>query len=122
MVCNPIATPDDCFLAEEIAKGDPEVKALLAERYAATDLDLVVCDPWSIHACPLEGRLIQCFMYLKTRCAHLGLPSVDAAAGLVFLTCHSQDSAVRSQCTCSSCIPLVRNPAAAFCTLFRCCP
>ncbi len=69
MVCNPIATPDDCFLAEEIAKADPEVKVLLAERYGHTDMELLVCDPWSIHACPLEGRLIQCFMYLKTRWA-----------------------------------------------------
>jgi hypothetical protein len=28
---NPLATPDDCFLAEEIAKGDAQVSSLLAD-------------------------------------------------------------------------------------------
>lgn len=35
-------------------------------RYGVTDLDLVCCDPWSIHASPVDERAIQCFMYLKT--------------------------------------------------------
>ena len=41
-----LATPDDCLLAEEIAKADPGVQAMLQERNI-TSLDLVACDPWS---------------------------------------------------------------------------
>ncbi|EFJ39825.1 copper amine oxidase [Volvox carteri f. nagariensis] len=61
-----LASPDDCFEAEAIAKADPRVVQLLRERYGVMDLELVCCDPWSIHASPLEERAIQCFMYLKT--------------------------------------------------------
>lgn len=43
----PLASPDDCFLAEEIVKGDPGIQALLREQYNVTDLALVACDPWS---------------------------------------------------------------------------
>ncbi|KAF5825516.1 hypothetical protein DUNSADRAFT_9045 [Dunaliella salina] len=50
----PWATPDDCVKAEEIAKADEGFKKALEERYGITDMDLVVCDPWSIHAMP-EG-------------------------------------------------------------------
>lgn len=41
-----LATPDDCELAETIAKADPGVQAMLKER-GITRLDLVACDPWS---------------------------------------------------------------------------
>lgn len=41
----PVATPDDCFEAEAIAKQDATVKKLLADR-GITDTDLVACDPW----------------------------------------------------------------------------
>jgi len=41
-----LATPDDCELAESIAKADPTVQAMLRERNI-TNLDLVACDPWS---------------------------------------------------------------------------
>ncbi|WIA30543.1 hypothetical protein OEZ86_000626 [Tetradesmus obliquus] len=61
----PLASPDDCFEAEAIAKADPQVVELLAER-GFTDLALVACDPWSVHAPPqqLQGRrLMQLFMY-----------------------------------------------------------
>ncbi|KXZ45138.1 hypothetical protein GPECTOR_58g587 [Gonium pectorale] len=61
-----LASPDDCFEAEAIAKADPRVVQLLRERYGVADLDLVCCDPWSIHASPVDERAIQCFMYLKT--------------------------------------------------------
>lgn len=42
----PLASPDDCELAEAITKADAEVQALLKERNI-TQLDLVACDPWS---------------------------------------------------------------------------
>lgn len=41
----PVATPDDCFEAEEIAKQDATVKKLLADR-GITNTNLVACDPW----------------------------------------------------------------------------
>ena len=65
----PVATPDDCFEAEAIAKADPRVVELLRERYGVSDLELVACDPWSVHAAPAEGRLIQLFTYLRSRWA-----------------------------------------------------
>ncbi len=43
----PVATPDDCFEAEEIVKGDAVVQDLLKKR-GITDLDLVACDPWCV--------------------------------------------------------------------------
>jgi primary-amine oxidase len=31
-----------------------------------TDMEMVVCDPWSVHLPPADGgRLIQLFMYLR---------------------------------------------------------
>ncbi len=42
----PLATPDDCLLAEQIAKADPKVREQLKLR-GVTDMDLVACDPWS---------------------------------------------------------------------------
>ena len=65
----PLASPEDCFDAEAIAKANPEVVSLLKERYGISDLDLVACDPWSVHCAPKEGRLIQLFTYLRSRCA-----------------------------------------------------
>lgn len=41
-----LASPDDCELAEDIAKADTQVQAMLRERNI-TRLDLVACDPWS---------------------------------------------------------------------------
>ena len=43
----PLLTPEDCLLAEEIVKADPEVAAMLRDDYGITDLSLVACDPWS---------------------------------------------------------------------------
>lgn len=62
---NPLATPDDCFESERIAKADPEVQKLLLDKYGISDLSMVVCDPWSVHGPPIPGRLIQCFMYQR---------------------------------------------------------
>ena len=42
----PLASPDDCLLAEEIVKADPGIQQMLKDR-GCTDLDLVACDPWS---------------------------------------------------------------------------
>ena len=46
----PLASPDDCLLAEEIAKADPKVREQLKLR-GVTDIGLVACDPWSGTAC-----------------------------------------------------------------------
>lgn len=42
-----LAHPEDCLLAEEVAKADPEVQRKLREEYGITNLDMVACDPWS---------------------------------------------------------------------------
>ncbi|DBA72671.1 TPA: putative terpene-alkaloid biosynthetic cluster [Trebouxia sp. C0005] len=60
----PLASPDDCLLAEQIAKADPKVREQLKLR-GVTDMDLVACDPWSVHMVPCEGRLIQLWMYYR---------------------------------------------------------
>jgi hypothetical protein len=62
----PLLSPDDCFDAEAIVKGDAGVVELLASRYGLTDLALVACDPWSVHAAPQDGRLVQLFMYNRS--------------------------------------------------------
>jgi primary-amine oxidase len=43
----PLLTPEDCLLAEELVKADPEIAAMLRDDYGITDLSLVACDPWS---------------------------------------------------------------------------
>lgn len=61
----PLATPDDCFEAENIVKSDKEVIDLLKEKYNINDLSKVVCDPWSVHNPPFPNRrMIQAFMYV----------------------------------------------------------
>ena len=47
----PALSPDDCLHGERIAKADPKVQEQLKLR-GVTNLDLVVCDPWS-GQCPL---------------------------------------------------------------------
>eukprot|EP00878_Enallax_costatus_P018606 GHUV01019596.1.p1 GENE.GHUV01019596.1~~GHUV01019596.1.p1 ORF type:complete len:681 (+),score=180.46 GHUV01019596.1:3034-5076(+) len=62
----PLATPDDCLLAEAIARDDPQVQQMVAAR--GVSFSAVACDPWAIHACPDEWmgrRLMQVFMYYK---------------------------------------------------------
>ena len=46
---NPLLTPDDCDLAETIARGDAGLRAALKERFDFTDMDRLICDPWSVH-------------------------------------------------------------------------
>ncbi|CAM9540325.1 unnamed protein product, partial [Discosporangium mesarthrocarpum] len=77
----PLISPDDCFLAEEIVKGDEKVAALLKERYGIEDLALLACDPWSVHVTDEEypplgwrndgvpPRLVQTFLYMRNDAA-----------------------------------------------------
>ncbi|KAL4418888.1 hypothetical protein ABPG77_010057, partial [Micractinium sp. CCAP 211/92] len=65
----PLASPDDCFEAEAIAKADPGVLKLLRETYGVEDVEMVACDPWSVHLPPLGGRLIQTFLYRRSSAA-----------------------------------------------------
>lgn len=69
----PLASPDDCFLAEEIVKANVEVQSLLKEKYGITDMSMVVCDPWSVHLPPVPGRLIQTFMYTHMKSSEVGI-------------------------------------------------
>mmetsp|Transcript_2454 Transcript_2454/g.3498 ORF Transcript_2454/g.3498 Transcript_2454/m.3498 type:complete len:736 (-) Transcript_2454:120-2327(-) len=75
----PLYSPDDCDLAEEITKSSPEVKKAVLERYGIKDVDKeLVCDPWSVHLADDEDksltfdeetgrprRLIQTFLYQR---------------------------------------------------------
>ena len=78
----PLFSPDDCFLAEDIAKADDAVRKLLTDEYGIEDVDAqVACDPWSVHVpvsmddyAPLADakkagaptpRLVQCFLYSR---------------------------------------------------------
>lgn len=75
----PLLTPDDCTLAEEISKNSPIVQEALKERYGITDMSRVAADPWSIHLAdeqdiamtknePDNGiprRLVQTFLYYR---------------------------------------------------------
>jgi len=66
----PMTTPDDNATAEEIMKADPEVRRLLRERYAITDMASVACDTWACHGAPdhlNHRRLMQGFLYVRTR-------------------------------------------------------
>jgi primary-amine oxidase len=75
----PMFTPDDCDLAEEIAKRSPEVQQAVLERYGIKDVEKeLVCDPWSVHLADENDksltldehtgsprRLIQTFLYQR---------------------------------------------------------
>mmetsp|Transcript_4045 Transcript_4045/g.5554 ORF Transcript_4045/g.5554 Transcript_4045/m.5554 type:complete len:864 (-) Transcript_4045:369-2960(-) len=75
----PLFTPDDCDLAEEISKSSPEVRRAVLERYGIQDVEReLVCDPWSVHLADdrdksltvdkgtgLPRRLIQTFLYQR---------------------------------------------------------
>ena len=75
----PLFSPDDCDLAEEIAKSSPEVQQAVLERYGIKDIEKeLVCDPWSVHLADEEDRsltfdeksgkprrLIQTFLYQR---------------------------------------------------------
>lgn len=62
----PLATPDDCLLAEAIARDDVRVQSMVCER--GVGLDQVACDPWAIHDCPPDWqgrRLMQVCSWVR---------------------------------------------------------
>ena len=61
----PMLTPDDCFLAEDIAKSSKELQVALKERYGIVDMDKVVGDPVSI---PYRMRFHFGIMFICTIC------------------------------------------------------
>ena len=75
----PLYSPDDCDLAEEIVKSSPEVQQVVMERYGIQNVNKeLVCDPWSVHLADdddkaltidektgLPRRLIQTFLYQR---------------------------------------------------------
>jgi primary-amine oxidase len=75
----PMFTPEDCDLAEQICKSSPEVQKALEERYGITNIqDYVAADPWSVNLAnaddeamatdPVTGaprRLVQTFLYYR---------------------------------------------------------
>lgn len=75
----PLFSPDDCDLAEEIAKSSAEVQKAVLERYGIKDAEKeLVCDPWSVHLADENDeslafdertgkprRLIQTFLYRR---------------------------------------------------------
>jgi primary-amine oxidase len=76
----PFFTPEECDLAEAIAKNSPEVQAALLDRYGITDMDTIAADPWSVNLAsadditmttnPDDGsprRLVQTFLYQRVQ-------------------------------------------------------
>jgi primary-amine oxidase len=77
----PMFTPEDCDLAEEIAKSSPEVQNALKERYGITDMARIAADPWSVHLADDDDmtmttsenakdpprRLVQTFLYQRVQ-------------------------------------------------------
>jgi Cu2+-containing amine oxidase len=45
----PMFTPDDLTMVEEMIQNSPVVAAVLKERYGIDDMTRVACDPWSIN-------------------------------------------------------------------------
>lgn len=94
----PPLTPDDCFLAERIAKADGRVQKH-AQKHGIHDVvQSLVCDPWSVHLADdydilkerPSARLVQLFLYRRdsendNHYAHPlpGVPVVDLHAGEV---------------------------------------
>jgi len=75
----PMFTPEDCDLAEEICKSSVEVQEALKERYGITDMTRIAADPWSVHLASDDDvsmtkstngdgpprRLVQTFLYQR---------------------------------------------------------
>jgi primary-amine oxidase len=75
----PLLTPEDCDLAEEVSKSSKEVQDALKERYGITDMSKIAADPWSVHIADSEDasmtepddaslpprRLVQTFLYAR---------------------------------------------------------
>lgn len=73
----PMFTPNDCDLAEEIVQTSEKVQQVLKDRYGISDIKTIACDPWSVHlACDedrkltqtesgVPARLVQTFLYQR---------------------------------------------------------
>jgi Copper amine oxidase, N2 domain len=88
----PLITPEDCFDAEAIVKADPQIQALLKDKYAITDMDMVVCDPWSVHLPPFAGRLVQ--VNTTCNCFTSFMHSLQASCPIV--ACYAADAVTES--------------------------
>jgi primary-amine oxidase len=77
----PMFTPEDCDLAESIAKNSPVLKKALKERYGIEDMARIAADPWSVSLAdendknltispnPTDPprRLVQTFLYQRVQ-------------------------------------------------------
>lgn len=140
----PLLTPDDCLLAEEIVKRDYTVKDLCESR-GLHDMDLVACDPWS----GAQHREIQMYQqstskarsYLLEKVGVCGLTSFilsmyrqsDAEESgfrieSMALCVHGTSSWVRPPALASAaaCVPMLQcllvNHVVTFTTAFRMAP
>lgn len=64
---HPLLTLDDCLLGEKICREDPQVQKLVREVYGITDMEQLVCDPWSVHQTPFPSqRVLQLWLYKRS--------------------------------------------------------
>ena len=90
----PLLTPEDCDLAEEISKSSSTLQQVLLERYGIQDIQQeIAADPWSVHLANDEDRsltegpdpsapprrLVQTFLYRRANgrdleCNHYAHP------------------------------------------------
>ena len=82
-----LMTPDDCELAETIAKADSKVQAMLRER-GITRLDLVACDPWSGR----RPKSCSCFIPSTAILTSIILPQKICTALLLLLSMETRVS------------------------------
>ena len=73
----PLLTPEDCELAEEIVRESTDLASILKERYGIQSMAEVAADPWSVHLASKEDeemiqssddmprRLVQTFLYFR---------------------------------------------------------
>eukprot|EP01023_Acetabularia_acetabulum_P066619 TRINITY_DN9016_c0_g2_i1.p1 TRINITY_DN9016_c0_g2~~TRINITY_DN9016_c0_g2_i1.p1 ORF type:complete len:714 (+),score=119.60 TRINITY_DN9016_c0_g2_i1:60-2201(+) len=62
----PLASPDDCLLAEKIVQEDTSLALFIQERYGLKDMSQLVVDPWSVHSSGLQSRCMQTFLYYSS--------------------------------------------------------
>ena len=83
----PLLTPEDCVLAEDIAKADAGVAAMVREAYGITDLSLLACDPWS--GAPARPPLPGHVHTTAQACSHRSLRRLTGVSRLC-MAMHSQ--------------------------------
>lgn len=69
----PLTTPDDNIECESIVRRDPRVQQLLLERYSVTNMELVICDSWTVHGTPPEhvGKRLMQVRAAAAQCSNL---------------------------------------------------